>query len=68
MKTNKVFRRFGDDSRRGEQVKGKVPVKEKKSRRSIYDEIEDEDEIMDYKCRERDSIEDYFDDEDEDGV
>ncbi|MDR2466099.1 MAG: hypothetical protein LBD35_01795 [Prevotellaceae bacterium] len=66
MKTNKVFRRFEDDSRKGEQAKGKFPAREKKSRRSIYDEIEEEEDLMDCKFLEKDSIEDYFYDDDDD--
>jgi hypothetical protein len=62
MKTNKEFRRFGDDSRGGESLKGKYPLKEKKSRRSIYDEIEEDEEIGYSNFREQESVEDYFDD------
>jgi hypothetical protein len=62
MKTNKDFRKFGDDGRRGESVKGKVPLKKKKSKRSIYDEI-DEDEDTGYSSfRKKESVEDYLDD------
>jgi len=61
MKTNRNFRTFGDDSRGGEQVKGKVPLKERKSKRSIYDEIEDEDVV--YSNFRQESVEDYFEDE-----
>jgi hypothetical protein len=66
MKTNKDFRTFGDDSRGGEQVKGKLPLKEKKSKRSIYDEIENED-VIGYSNFRQKSFESYFaDDDDED--
>jgi hypothetical protein len=64
MKTNKDFRKFGDDSQGGEQVKGKIPLKEKKSKRSIYDEIDDDDVV--YSNFRQKSVEDYFEDEDDD--
>jgi hypothetical protein len=63
MKTNKDFRKSRDDSRGGEGVKGKPPVKEKKSKRSIYDEIEEDEGIGYFKSRKKESVEDYFDDE-----
>jgi hypothetical protein len=63
MKTNRIFRKSGDDSRGGEYVKGKSPLKGKKSKRSIYNEIE-EDEDMEYSdFRRKESVEDYFDDD-----
>ncbi|MDR1896905.1 MAG: hypothetical protein LBR10_08960 [Prevotellaceae bacterium] len=66
MKTNNDFRKFGDDSLKGEQVKGKFPGKEKKSIRSIYKEIEEEDEIGYYNFRPKESVEDYFDEDEND--
>jgi hypothetical protein len=62
MKTNRDFRRSGDDSRGGEYVKGKSPFKEKKSRRSVYDEIEEDEDIGYSSFRKKESVEDYFDD------
>jgi hypothetical protein len=64
MKTNKEFRKFGDDSRGGEYGKGKFPLKEKKSKRSIYEEIEEDEDIGYSNFRKKESVEDYFDDED----
>jgi hypothetical protein len=63
MKTNKDFRKSGDDSHRGECVKGKSPVKEKKSKRSIYDEIEEDESIGYSKSKKKESVADYFDDD-----
>ncbi|MDR1130123.1 MAG: hypothetical protein LBK96_03995 [Prevotellaceae bacterium] len=62
MKTNKDFRRSGDDSRGGEYVKGKSPFKGKKSKRSIYDEIEEDEDIGYSSFQKKESVEDYFDD------
>jgi hypothetical protein len=62
MKTNKDFRKFGDNSRGGEYVKGKFPLKEKKSKRSIYYEIDEDVDIGYSNFRKKESIEDYFDD------
>jgi hypothetical protein len=67
MKTNKDFRKSGDDSRGGGYVKGKLPLKKKKSKRSIYDEIEDRDDIKYSDFRKKESIADYFDDDDDYG-
>jgi len=62
MKTNKDFRKFKDEGLRSEQAKGKaVPGKEKKSKRSIYDDF-DEDEDFEYGLK-RETLEDFFDDE-----
>jgi hypothetical protein len=65
MKTNKDFRKSGDDSRGGEYVKGKSPLKGKKSKRSIYTEIEEDEDIEYSRLRKRESVEDYFDDYDD---
>jgi hypothetical protein len=65
MKTNKDFRKSVDDSRGGEYAKGKFPLKEKKSKRSFYDEIEEDEDIGYSNFREKESVEDYFDDENE---
>jgi hypothetical protein len=62
MKTNKDFRRSGDDSRGGEHVKGKSPFKGKKSKRSIYNEIEEDEDLEYSHFHKRESVEDYFDD------
>jgi hypothetical protein len=62
MKTNKDFRRSANDSRGGEYVKRKSPLKGKKSKRSIYDEIEEDEDIGYSKFQKRESVEDYFDD------
>jgi hypothetical protein len=64
MKTNRDFRKSGDDSRGGGYVKGKVPLKMKKSKRSIYNEIEEDDEDIGYSdFQTKESVEDYFDDD-----
>ncbi|MDR1886933.1 MAG: hypothetical protein LBQ70_03370 [Prevotellaceae bacterium] len=65
MKTDREFRKFGDDSRGGEYVRGKLPLKEKKSRRSIYDEIEEDEDIGYSNFQKKESVEDYFDDYDD---
>jgi hypothetical protein len=65
MKTNSNFRKSGDDSRGGEYVRGKSPLKEKKSKRSIYDEIEEDEDIGYSSFQRKESVEDYFDDYDE---
>ncbi|MDR1169392.1 MAG: hypothetical protein LBK97_00985 [Prevotellaceae bacterium] len=65
MKTNKDLRKSGDDSRRGEYMKGKFPLKEKKLKRSIYDEIDEDEDIGYSNIRKKESVEDYFDYEDE---
>jgi hypothetical protein len=62
MKTNKDFRKSGGDSRGGEHVKGMSPLKGKKSKRSIYSEIEEDDDIGYSKFRKKESVEDYFED------
>ncbi|MDR0724625.1 MAG: hypothetical protein LBF59_01270 [Prevotellaceae bacterium] len=62
MKTNREFRKFGDDSHGGEYGKGKFPLKEKKSKRSIYEEIEEDEDIGYSNFRKKESVEDYFDD------
>jgi hypothetical protein len=63
MKTNKDFRKSGDYSHGGGYVKGKFPLKEKKSKRSIYDAIEDDEEDIGYSdFPKKESVEDYFDD------
>jgi hypothetical protein len=61
MKTNKDFRKSGDDSRGGGCVKGKAPLKEKKLKRSIYDEIEENEDFGYSSFRKKESVEDYFD-------
>ncbi|MDR1592867.1 MAG: hypothetical protein LBS43_00105 [Prevotellaceae bacterium] len=66
MKANKDFRRYAGDSRGSEYVKGKSPLKEKKSKRSIYDEIEEDEDIGYSNFRKKESVEDYFDDGDYD--
>jgi hypothetical protein len=68
MKTNKDFRKSRDDSHGSEYVKGKSPLKGKKSKRSIYDEIEEDEDIGYSKFRKRESVEDYFDDYDDSDV
>jgi hypothetical protein len=65
MKTNKNFRKSGDDSRGGECVKGKFPLKEKKSKRSIYNQIEEDEDFGFSNFRKKESVEDYFDDYDD---
>ncbi|MDR1339044.1 MAG: hypothetical protein LBK58_03190 [Prevotellaceae bacterium] len=65
MKTNNDFRRSGDDSRGSEYVKGKSPLKGKKSKRSIYDEIEEDEDIGYSSFQKKESVEDYFDDYDD---
>ncbi|MDR2383450.1 MAG: hypothetical protein LBD76_06150 [Prevotellaceae bacterium] len=62
MKTNREFRKFGDDSHGGEYGKGKFPLKKKKSKRSIYEEIEDDADIGYSNFQRKESVEDYFDD------
>jgi hypothetical protein len=62
MKTNKDFRKSVNDSHGGEYGKGKFPSKEKKSKRSIYDEIEEDEDIGYSNIRQKESVEDYFDD------
>jgi hypothetical protein len=62
MKTNREFRKSGGDSRGGEYGKGKLPLKEKKSKRSIYKEIEEDEDIGYSNFRKKESVEDYLDD------
>jgi hypothetical protein len=62
MKTNKDFRKFGDDSRGSEYVRGKIPLKEKRSKRSFYYDIEEDEETGYSSLKKRESVEDYFDD------
>jgi hypothetical protein len=54
-----------NDSRGGEYGKGKFPLKEKKSRWSIYDEIEEDEDFGYSNIQQKESVEDYFE-EDED--
>ncbi|MDR2683856.1 MAG: hypothetical protein LBB53_00555 [Prevotellaceae bacterium] len=65
MKTNKDFRKSRDDSHGSEYVKGKLPLKEKKSKRSIYNEIEEDEDFGYSKRSKKESVEDYFDDYDD---
>ena len=65
MKTGKVIRKAGNDFNGGEQVKSKlVSKKEKKTKNSIFDEIEEDEATgyIDLKSS-KDKIFDYYDDE-----
>lgn len=68
MRINKDFRR-ARNYEGSEQTKGKlVPRKERVSKNSFIDELEEEEEIGYLSLREKESIADYFDDADEDYI
>jgi hypothetical protein len=66
MRTNKDFRKVRNSIDDSEQTKGKlVPKKERLSKHSAIDELEEDEEIGYISLKEKDSIADYYDEDDE---